>query len=519
MQVLQSTAFSYLDPSRGFDGGVNAFYRLLYRQLVTKAPNDAKDPNAMVPDLAESLGKVSADGLTWTYKLKAGIKFANGAPITSKDVKFGISRSWDPEIGIGAPYLKQLIAAPKGYLGPYRSGELRTIETPDDRTIVFHLKAPFPEFDAALSMPSGTPFPVGTGGGDSFIKNVIASGPYDVEKTTPGSLIQLKRNPHWDAKSDTVRKAYPDAWRFTIGVDGATIDERLIAGQGADINVVAGSVQTATVARLQTPQLKARTIKAPSTCLTYMSLNTTKKPLDNVKVRQAVNYAVDKGSVLNASGGRQFATVSDTILPSAVSGHVDYDPYPSANHAGDTSKAKQLLTGAGFPNGFTMTLDVRAKEVDQRQGEAIQQALKRAGIKVRLNVIDASTFYETIGTPSQQHDAAITGWCPDWASSASTFLPPLFDGRHVTAKGNQNLAQLDDHAVNAEFDRISAMTDLSAANKAWGELDKKIMALAPVVPLNVANRIYLPGTNVAGVIAPSGDLDYGIIGLKDPAKG
>lgn len=521
MQVLQSTDFSYLDPSRGFDGGVNALYRLMYRQLVTKAPNDAKDPNAMVPDLAESLGKVSADGLTWTYKLKAGIKFDTGAPITSKDVKFGISRGWDPEIGIGAPYLKQLIDAPKGYRGPYRSGELPTIETPDDRTIIFHLKAPFPEFDAVLSMPSGTPFPVGTGGGNSFIKDVVASGPYDLEKLTPGSLIQLKRNAQWNAKSDTVRKAYPDAWRFTIGVEGATIDERLIAGQGADVNALPGGtgVQTATIARLQTPQLKARTVKAPSTCLTYMGLNTTKKPLDNLKVRQAVNYAVDKGSVLNATGGRQFTTISNTLLPQTVSGHVDYNPYPSKDNAGDVAKAKQLLTEAGHPNGFTMTLDVRAKEVDQRKGEAIQQALKRVGIKVKLNVIDASTYYETIGTPSQQHDAAITGWCPDWASSASTFLPPLFDGRHISPKGNQNLSQLDDDAINAEIDRISAMKDLAAANKAWGELDKKIMALAPFVPLNVDNRIYLPGTNVAGITAPNGDLDYGIIGLKDPAKG
>ncbi|MFI6699035.1 ABC transporter substrate-binding protein [Streptomyces sp. NPDC050509] len=519
VQVLQSTNFSYVDPSRGWDGGVNALYRLLYRQLVTKAPNDAKDPNAMVPDLAQSLGKVSADGLTWTYKLKPGIKFDTGAPITSKDVKFGISRSWDPEIGIGAPYLKQLIDAPKGYQGPYRSGELRTIETPDDRTIVFHLKAPFPEFDAALSQPNGTPFPVGTGAADSFIKDVISSGPYDVEKLTPGSLIQLKRNPHWDAKSDTVRKAYPDAWRFTIGIEGATIDERLIAGQGADVNAISGSVGTATIARLQTPQLKARMVKAPSTCLTYMGLNTTKKPLDNLKVRQAVNYAVDKGSVLNATGGRQFTTISNSLLPQTVSGHVDYNPYPSADNAGDVAKAKQLLTEAGHPNGFTMTLDVRALEADQRKGEAIQQALKRVGIKVKLNVIDGSTYYETIGTPSQQHDAAITGWCPDWASSASTFLPPLFDGRHINPKGNQNLSQLDDAAVNAEIDRIGAMTDLAAANKAWGELDKKIMALAPFVPLNVDNRIYLPGTNVAGIIAPSGDLDYGIIGLKDPAKG
>ncbi|MFI6781641.1 ABC transporter substrate-binding protein [Micromonospora sp. NPDC050276] len=519
VQVLQANDFSYLDPARGFDGGVNAFYRLVYRTLVTKAANDASDPNAMVPDLAESLGQVSPDGKTWTYKLKGGVKFDTGAPITAKDVKFGISRGWDPEIGIGAPYLKQLLDAPTDYRGPYRSGELSAIETPDDETVVFHLKVPFPEFDAVLSMPSAVPFPVGTGGGDTFIKDIVSSGPYDLESFTPGSTIDLKRNPNWDAATDPVRKAYPDKWHFAIGIDGATIDERLIAGQGADINAMSGTVQTATIARLQAPQLKDRVVKAPSTCLTYLGLNTTKQPLNDVKVRQAINYAVDKSSILNATGGNQFATVATAIIPSTVSGHTDYDPYPSADGAGDVAKAKQLLAEAGVPNGFKLTLDIRSNPVMQRQAESLQQSLKRVGIDVSLNVIDRSTYYETIATPSQQHDAAITGWCPDWASSASTFLPPLFDGRQIAPKGNQNLAQINDAAVNQEIDRIKGLTDLAAANKAWGELDQKIMQLAPIVPLNVENRIYLPGQNLAGIVAPQGEYDYGIVGLKDPSKG
>ncbi|GLY32664.1 ABC transporter substrate-binding protein [Kineosporia sp. NBRC 101731] len=519
MQVLQAADFSYLDPTRGWDGGVNAFYRLVYRTLVTKAANNAEDPNAMVPDLAQSLGKVSDDGLSWTYTLKKGVKFDTGAEITSKDVKFGIERSWDPQIGIGSPYLKQLIDAPDDYQGPYQSGSLDTIETPDDATIVFHLKKAYPEFDAALSMPSGTPFPEGTGEGDEFISDIVASGPYDLEKYTPGSLIELKRNPEWDASTDDVRKAYPDAWKFNIGLEGATIDERLIAGQGSDANAIAGTVQTATIARLQTPQLKARTIKAASTCLTYMGLNTTKKPLTDVKVRQAISYAVDKSAVLNATGGTQFATVASTIIPSTVSGHTDFDLYPSQNNAGDVDKARQLLTEAGYADGFEMTLDIRPIPAVQRQAEAIQQSLKKVGIDLKLNVIDTSTYYETIGTPSQQHDAAITGWCPDWNSSASTFVPPLFDGRNITEKGNNNLAQLDDDAVNTAIDKAKAMTDIDAANQAWGALDEQIMKLAPIVPLNVENRIYLPGENVAGVITPSGDYDYTIIGLKDPSKG
>nr|WP_269330026.1 ABC transporter substrate-binding protein [Kineosporia babensis] len=474
----------------------------------------------MVPDLAESLGQASEDGLTWTYKIKQGVKFDTGAPITSKDVKFGISRSWDPEIGIGSPYMKQLIDAPDDYEGPYKSGDLETIETPDDQTIVFHLKAPFPEFDAALSQPSATPFPEGTGEGDEFINDIVASGPYDLEKFTPGSLVQLKRNAEWDESTDEIRKAYPDAWKFTIGVDGATIDERLIAQQGSDINTMtsAPTLQTATIARVQTPQLQERLIKNPSTCLTYMGMNTTKAPLDDVKVRQAIEFAVNKSSVLNATGGTQFATMASTIIPSTVSGHTGFDLYPSADGSGDVEKAKALLAEAGQADGFELTLDIRATPAMQRQGEAVQESLARVGIDVKLNVIDTSTYYETIGTTSQQNDMAITGWCPDWNSSASTFIPPLFDGRNIYDKGNSNLAQLNDEAVNKAIDAAKAETDVEAANAAWGALDEQIMQLAPIVPLNVENRLYLPGENVGGVITPSGDIDYTIIGLKDPSK-
>ena len=134
--MLQNADFSYLDPARGWDGGVNAFYRLLYRGLTMQNAGDAKDPNAIVPDLAESLGTPSEDGLTWTYKLKDDLKFDDGTPITSAEVKFGISRAWDPQIGIGSPYLKAVIDAPGDYQGPYVSGDIPTIETPDANTIV-----------------------------------------------------------------------------------------------------------------------------------------------------------------------------------------------------------------------------------------------------------------------------------------------------------------------------------------------------------------------------------------------
>lgn len=519
VHMLQNADFSYLDPARGFDGGVNAFYRLIYRGLTMQAAGDAEDPNAIVPDLAESLGEQSEDGLTWTYTLKDDIFFDDGTPITSAAMKFGISRSWDPQIGIGSPYLRQVIDAPEGYQGPYVSGELPTIETPDDQTIVFHLKKPFPEFDNVLAQPNAVPFPEGSGGGDEFIKDIVASGPYTLAEYTPGSSIVLERNEYWDDATDDVRKAYPEQWQFDIGIDVATIDERMIAGQGDDANAIAGTVSAASLPRLQTPQLKERAITAAAFCTTYMSMNTTKAPFDNVEVRNAVNWAIDRSALVNASGGTQLADPAYTIIPPVVSSFKDFNLWKSDGDKGDIDKAKELLAAAGLSDGFEFTLDIRSQPLMQGQAEAIQQALEPLGITVNLNVIDTSIYYETIGTPSQQNDAAITGWCPDWASSASTIIPPLFDGRNIFEKGNSNLAQINDPAINDRIDEITAMTDVDEAKTAWGDLDEQIMEQSPVAPLVFSKAIFLPGENIAGYHPSTNLTDLTIIGLKDPSKG
>lgn len=521
VQVLQNADFSYLDPAKGWDGGVNNFYRLVYRTLTTPAPGSAKDPNEIVPDLATDTGTVSDDGLTWTFTLKDGLKFDNGDPITSAEVEFGVSRAWDPEIGIGSPYARQVIDAPADYQGPYRSGDLPTIETPDEKTIVFHLKKPFPDFPAVASQPNFAPFPVGSGAGKEFLNDIVASGPYTLDEYTSGSVISLVRNEHWDPDTDDVRIAKPDGWRFQLGLDPATIDERLLAGQGKDVNAIAGNLQPSTLARVQDPRYADRLVEWPGVCIGYMSLNTSKPPLDDLKVRQAVSYAVDKAAVVNAEGGTLLADVASTTIPEAVAGHKDFDLYPSDGDKGDVDKAKQLLAEAGHGKGFEITLDMNPDI--QAMAEAVQQSLARAGITVKFNPIDTSTYYEVIGTPKLQHHAAITGWCPDWASSASTVIPPLFDGRRITEKGNTNLAQIDDPETNAGIDKALAITDPAAANEAWGELDEQVLEQAPIVPLLVAKILLLPGENVTGIHsspgAATGGADYTQVGLKDPSKG
>ncbi|WP_049570729.1 ABC transporter substrate-binding protein [Nonomuraea sp. SBT364] len=517
VHILGNADYSHLDPARGWDGGVNNFYRLIYRGLVTFGAGPGAEGTKIMPDLATDLGTPSEDHKTWTFTLKDNIFFEDGTPITSEAVKFGFSRAFDPEAGIGSPYGKLLLDAPKDYEGPYLTGDLDTIETPDAKTVVIHLKKSFPDFPSALTQPNFVPFPKGTGAAGAFDSKPIASGPYKVESYQRGASLKLVRNPHWKPETDTVRAARPDAYQWTFGLDAATIDERMLAGQGADADAIAGtpSIQAATVARVQAPQIKSRTLSGLGGCTTYMSLNTTKENLDDLKVRQAINHAVNKDTVVAALGGSTLAVKGTAIQPPTIKGRADYDPYPY-----NVETARKLLAEAGLAGGFSLTLDTRPVPKMQAVAVAIQEALKQVNIDVKINNIDTSTFYEVIGTPAQQHDAAITGWCPDWASGA-TFLPPLFDGRNIVAKGNQNLAQLDDKGINARIDEIAAMPDVAAADAAYGELDKEIMKLAPMVPLAYEKVVTITGANIAGAYlsnAYSGGIDLVSVGLAKPTE-
>ncbi|MGL3805367.1 ABC transporter substrate-binding protein [Paeniglutamicibacter sp. R2-26] len=513
--------YSHLDPAMGFDGGVTNFYRLIYRTLTTNSTEEGK-AGEMKPDLATDLGTPSDGGKTWTFTLKDGIFFEDGTPITSAEVKFGVSRVFDPEIGIGSPWAKQLLDDGSGYQGPYidKGKDFKAIETPDAKTVVFHLNKPFADFGSVVGQNNFAPFPVGTGAGGAFDDKPIASGPYKVDSYTRGGDMKLSRNEKWDAKTDTIRPAKPDAFEFLFGLDMATIDERLLAGQGDDKNAYqSGAIQPANVSRLVDPSVKDRAVRAEPVCTIYMTMNTTKKPLDDLLVRQAINVAIDKSSLQTAGGGSQLAKVSNTIMPPTLLGWQDYNAYPTPENKGDAAKAKSMLAEAGYPDGIELTLDTRTNPKTQAYSEALQQSLAQAGIKVNLNVIDTATFYEVIGTTSQQHDLAITGWCPDWASG-QTFLPPILDGRNILPKGNSNHAQLDDPAINKRMDEIAAMTDVAAANKAYGELDKQIMeSAAPMVPLVYENNVQLHGSNVdPGVVGFNAGADLVTLSLIDPGK-
>src|SRR3954465_15433294 len=211
-----SVPIDSLDPQRSYAPGVWNLMRLYVRTLVTYSTEPGKT-DELVPDLATDLGTTPDGGRTWTFTLKEGVRFQNGQPITSRDVKYGIERSFASDVVVGGPtYVVDLLDDPTNpYAGPYQDESpdrlgLAAIETPDDRTITFRLRSPQPDLPYVMALPSSSPVPIENDTGADYGRDPVSSGPYAISSVDGVTGIVLDRNAQWDPASDGVRTALPD---------------------------------------------------------------------------------------------------------------------------------------------------------------------------------------------------------------------------------------------------------------------------------------------------------------------
>ncbi|MGC4995383.1 ABC transporter substrate-binding protein [Streptomyces sp. DT195] len=522
LTVLNAEAQTDFDPARLYTSGGGNVPSLVFRTLTTRNRENGAEGAEVVPDLATDTGRPNKDATVWTYTLKKGLKYEDGTPITSADVKYGIERSFAPELSGGAPYLRDWLSGAADYQGPYKDKKgLKAIGTPDERTLVFHLNKPEGEFPFLATQTQFAPVPRAKDTGTKYEQHPVSSGPYKVvENQNDGERVLLERNPHWSG--DDERKAYPDKVDVRSGLDSSVINQRLAASQGTDSAAVTTDTNLgpAELARVSGDKsLAARVGTGHFGYTDYIAFNPKVKPFDDPKVRQAISYAVDRSSVINAAGGSALAEPATTFLPDQKSfGYTPHDLFP-AGRSGDAAKAKELLKEAGHPNGLTVTLthsNSKDFETSPEIATALQDALKKAGITVRLQGLEDNDYRDKIHSTRTEPGFFLAHWGADWPSGGP-FLAPIFDGRQIVKDGaNFNTGLLDDKSVNTEIDAINKLTDLDAAAKRWGALDKKIAGQALVVPLfhPVYKRLY--GKDVKNIVISdwTGVLDISQVSVK-----
>ena len=509
----------YYDPARTYFGHCWDFDRLIFRGLMGYKAAPGTGGLDVVPDLASAPGSSNDGGKTWTYKLRGGLKFEDGTPITSKEVKYGIERVFAQSVINGGPTYVITFLCPggtdasgacKSYPGPYKDKDpnhlgLSTIKTPDDSTIEFDLNTKVGDWNYIMALPASTPVPIaydqGPKGGAKYTFHPVSDGPYKFASYSPGKSLTLVRNTQWQQSSDPFRKALVDRIVFTVDSNDEDVDNRLINNL-ADVDINGVGVQVATQSRVLTnPQLKARADNPITGATRYLAIETKVAPFDNLHCRLAVQYAVSKVDWQTARGGPVGGgDIATTMLNPAVKGYTKFDLYPDNNGHGDVAKAKDELSKCGKPNGFSTHLATTTTTKGKNMATAVQSSLARIGIKVTIDAGDPATYYsQYIGSPSvnrrKDFGLMVAGWGADFPTGYG-FFSSLIDGRKILDQGNSNYSEINDPKINQLIDQAVGTTDADAAAKIWGEVDKQVMSDATLVPMTYDKALVINSTNV-----------------------
>jgi peptide/nickel transport system substrate-binding protein len=516
------------DPGNTYYAHMWNIIRLWGRSLVTYKSVPGAGGNQIVPDLATSLGQVSSDGLTWTYHLKPNIKFEDGTPVTSKDVKYAVERTYAKDVLPNGPSYFKLLLTDPNYLGPYKDKTpgkmgLTSVTTPDPSTIVFHLAKPFADFDYVAALPQTVPVPPSKDKGANYQLHPISTGPYMFQSYQLDKQFTLVRNPNWSAATDPNRKQLANKIVVNLNVNADTIDQNLIHNN-ADLDLAGTGVQAAARADiLSSASLKQNADNVLSGFLWFTYINIKVKPLDNIHCRRAVEYAADKVAYQTAYGGPiAGGDIASTVMPPSVTGYKKFDLYEATTKPhGDVAKAKHELTLCGHPSGFSTSMAYRSdRPKEKATATAEQQALSKVGIKLTLQGYPSGKYFTNFaGVPNfvHSHDLGLDvgGWAPDWPDGYG-FLYYLTAGPAISPAGNTNIEELNDPKVNSLFDQAVKTTDLAARNAIWSQIDHQVMSDAVILPGVYAKSLLYRNPNLTNVFQQQyyAMYNYSTLGLK-----
>ncbi len=504
LTIPYSFAPSSMDPSAQFyqDSGI-IMTRLTMRSLTAFVQRDGKQ--VLVPDLATDLGQKSEDGLTWTFKIKPGIKYSDGSVVSAKDIAYAVKRSF-AFTETGPTYQVDFLKGGKDYQGPFKSGDtFAGIEAPDDSTVIFHLEKRWETLPYFTTFTQVSPIPQAKDTKDeSYGDKALATGPYMISSFTQGSELKLVKNPNWDPKTDPARTQYVDAYDFKFGVDDVKTQTAILASNGPDATSLNWDGIDSTLSDQVRGAKSSQFVSGPSSCTVTVNLDTRKMPLP---VRKALAVAYPWDDINKANGGTDLAqTPAHTLIPPQIPGWLDYTlPGLDGKGGGDPAKAKEMLAAAGYGPGKEFELSYYYTNDDaSNKAQTINQIkktkLEAAGFKVKDLGVPNKERRKLIAKPDAPTNMGQSpaGWCFDWPSADSIF-PPTMSSTQLTS-GGTNWGNLADPKIDAEMDRIQKLS-IKDQGPEWGKFDKMVMEqYLPALPWYWDKGNYTFGTKVHNVL-------------------
>jgi peptide/nickel transport system substrate-binding protein len=465
-----------LDPQRAYSTAAWGLSRCcLLRTLYSYNGKPTEEGGAVArPDLAVGQPDVSPDGLTWTFHLRQGLRYAppfEDTPIGALDVVRAVERTarvTSPEVGYG--YYYEVIRGFQEYASG-ASDSIAGLETPDDRTLVVRLDRVTGDLAYRFTLPATAPIPEGADEGhdEDYAHFVATSGPYMIEGAAeldptlppeeqepapgytppvvsedgtvqmPGSLV-LVRNPSWDPATDGLRAAYPDRIEFSLaGLDGQEIAGQVDTAE-TDLNYGGVSPFEQVARYREDPDLAKRIFEATNDLGLAFNMNPAVPPFDDLNVRRAVARAIDKSALVEILSHPPHLPIGHTgdvathIAPDSMEGSLlrAFDPYPHDPEAArEEMRASEYdRTGDGRCDAPECR-DVRALVLDagvsSEQARSIRDDLAEVGIDLTLEPLPIGKFFNTVHEPREQVPMHIPyPWAKDFPEGAGWFQG-LFD--------------------------------------------------------------------------------------------
>ena len=483
--VAYQNDIATLDPAIGYDWQNWSIIKSLFSRLLDYEPGTTN----LVPDLATEMPKISADGKTFEFTVRDDVKFHNGRLLVAEDIKYSIERAVNPKTqSPGAGFFASIDGFDAASAG--KSTDISGITVNSPTSITFKLSRPDATFlhVMAINFASVVPKEDAEKFGPDFGKNPVGSGAFKFTSWALGQKLTLDKN------TDYYREGLPklDQINFEVGVDPTVALQRL---KNNEVDILGDSIPAANyIAEKENSDNEGLIIEGGQLQTGYVTLNVKIKPLNNVKVRQAVNHAIDKDRIVQILNGR--ADAANQPLPPSMPGYdTGYKGF-----AYDVAKAKALLAEAGLANGFSTELWTSNTDPNPRIAQSIQEDLAKVGIKASIKSLAQANVIEAGGSgKAPMVWSGGMAWIADFPDASNFWGPILGCGGAVP--GGWNWSQYCNKTLDADAVKADAMTDPAKADerqKLWGSVFTRAMDEAPWVPIFNEKRITMKSSRLGG---------------------
>jgi peptide/nickel transport system substrate-binding protein len=461
----------YLDPQLSYTAeGWTAMYDT-YIPLLTYRHAGGKAGSDVIPGLARGLPKISDGGRKYVLHLRKGLHYSDGRPVRASDFEFSVERMFRLYSG-GFPFFVDIEGA-RQFLKT-RKGGIRGIAT-DNRTgrIAIRLDRPRGTFTYELALPFVALVPPDTPNRDRSGHPPPGTGPYAITESQAGRGWTYERNPEWDGGNAALLPQIPGGHVDRIEVKVTPNPRAQVeALERGEIDWMQNPPPIDRYAAIKRRYLGTRFRVEPTHSLYYFWMNTTKAPFDDVRVRRAVNYAIDPQVLRRIYAGQLAPT--QQVLPPEMPGYSEFELYPH-----DIAQARRLIAKAK-PRDRKITVWADTESPNEEATAYYAQVLRELGFTVRLKVLGADFYFWAISKPSTPDlDTGWSNWFEDYPHP-NDFFQPLLSGSSILRSNSSNFAQIDVPSLNRRIAGLRERSRVPASR--YAALDRSYMKLAPIAP-------------------------------------